>query len=286
MPPADTEPAGPTPGDRSLAALLGLVVLLGVVRLLEVLAGVHERVGALAASGTLVLAVALGFALTGRVPRDRRTPRHWRRAVVVGVVGVAGVQAAAHALAVGAVAAAGGAPTVRLVAVNPVTKSTAAGQVGPYLAFGVVAAAVGQELLFRGALLGALARRLSFRRANAVQGLLFGTWHLAWPLAVGLAGPSAPAPLAVTAVGFVLVTGVVGGVYGALARATGTVWTPVLAHLLHNLAAVVLHVGAPGGTDPGGVLSAALVAGYAGLAWWALVRWRPSDVPPRRRRNK
>lgn len=272
--PSWRETPGTVLGEHPLAAAVAAVALVGVVRALEVLAGVHSGVGALAVSTTLALVVALVLSRTGAPVRDRpRRPRYLRRALLVGGVGVVGVQAVAHALAVGWLTAIGEEPTVLVTAVNPATKSSAAGQVGAYLLFGVVLAAVGEELLFRGVLLDALARRFSFWPANATQGALFGAWHLVWPLAVVLADATAVVSLPVYAAGFVVVTGTVGAVYGVFARATGTVWTPVLAHLLHNLAAVVLHVRAAGGTDRGSVVSAVLVAGYAALAWGAWARW-------------
>jgi membrane protease YdiL (CAAX protease family) len=293
--------SGPIRRRPAVAALfvLGVVV---AVRTVEVLAGVHRDLGAPAA--TPVLAITLGGALWGigsngggqvdhgsdaggQVGTDGHDGRVGRsvgavrraispgqrpvvRALLVGGVGVLSAQAVAHALQVGALAVGGAEGGLVLAAENPATKSTAAEAVAGYLLWGVLLTAAGEELLFRGALLSALSTRLSFGWANAVQAALFGCWHLAWPLAI-LVGPSEPpVSLAVYAVGLLLVTGVVGGAFGVLARATGTLWTPVLAHLIHNGVAVFVHVRA-GGIDHGAVLSPALVAGYAGLA--GLVRW-------------
>lgn len=256
-----------------IGVAIAAVAVLGFLRALEVLAGTHERIGALAVSATLVVVVAIVLSRTVLVPAwDRPVNSSNRRlALAVGGLGVLAVQAVAHGLAIGWVTALGGHPTVLVTAVNPATKSTAAGQVWTYLVFGVVLAAVGEELLFRGVLLGAVSRRFSFWPANVVQAGLFGAWHLVWPLAVVLADATTVVSLPIYAVGFVVVTGTIGAVYGVFARATGTLWTAVLAHLLHNLVAVVLHVRAADGPDPGAVISAVLVAGYVALAWavWA-----------------
>lgn len=261
---------------RPLAAALGAVALLGAVRAVEVLAGLH-RLGALVASSLFALAAAVWLARALLAAPFGGSPATTRRAFIVGG-GVVAVQALAHLLQVGALAAAGQQPLLVVGAVNPATKATGAGQVGIYLLFGVLIAAIGQELLFRGVLLRTLARRLSFWPANAVQAVAFGGWHLAWPLAVATTGAVAPVSLSVYAVGTVAVTGLVGGVYAVLARATGTLWTAVLAHVLHNLSAVVLHVRTPNGADHGAVLSPALVVGYVALAWAARVRWGDSSL--------
>lgn len=260
-------------GRTRLPIAIAAVGVLGVVRAVEVLVGLHTRTGALTVSTTLVVVVALVLSGSDRIPMMSRHANSIdrREVLVVGGLGVLAVQAAAHGLAAGWVTALGHDPTVLVTAVNPATKSTAPGQVWTYLVFGVVLAAVGEELLFRGVVLGAVSRRLSFWPANVVQGALFGAWHLVWPLAVVLADATTVVSVPVYAVGFVAVTGTIGAVYGVFARATGTLWTAVLAHLLHNLTAVVLHVPAPDGADPGAVISAVLVAGYVTLAWrvWA-----------------
>lgn len=246
----------------------------GLARGLEVLAGGFRPAGVLPVSTGVALALALvGVALwnpaspaPGRYSRGRRL----RRAIVLGGLCVLGIQALAHLLQVVAVALASTAPTLLVEGLNPVTGSDR--YVGVYLAVGVVLAALAEELLFRGLLLGTLARRLSFHRANAVQGALFGCWHLAWPLALAVGPLEAPVALPILAAGTVLVTGLVGAVFGAFVRRTATLWTAVLAHVLHNGVAVFVHVRAAG-VDRADVLAPALVVGYATLAWVVWRRW-------------
>ena len=50
-----------------------------------------------------------------------------------------------------------------------------------FLAFNLVNATM-EESLFRGLLLTRLAATMSRMRANAVQAVLFGLWHIVWPL--------------------------------------------------------------------------------------------------------
>lgn len=277
--------------NRPVAAAAVLVLAVGAVRVADVLVlGLHERVGALVLSTVLAPVGAAAFLRLRPVPtpagssstlaagRDALAtdPRTLRRAALVGVGGVAAVQAVAHGLELAALGVAGLDAAVTLAAVNPATKSGAVGGVATYLLFGVLLAALGEELLFRRALLGTLSARLGFRRANAVQAALFGAWHLAWPLVL-LVSPAEPlVPLGLYAVGLVFVTGTVGAVFGWLVRATGTLWTAVAAHLVHNGIAVVVHVRTPAGEPRASVLSAALVLGYVLLAWGA---WRRFGNP-------
>lgn len=259
-------------GRHPVGTALAAVGVAAAGRTLAVLVGVHETVGAPVVSPVLaLLASGVAYWTAGRpgvgFARDRAA---FARALAVGSA-VLAVQAVAHGLEVAALSVAGVDPALVLAGESPTTGSTAPVPVGAFLLFGVLLTALGEELLFRGALLGTLAERVGFWRANAAQAALFGAWHLAWPLAVAL-GPFEPrVPMAVYALGFVLVPAVVGGVLGVLVRATGTLWTGVLVHAIHNGAVLFVHVRGAGVEVS--VLSAALVAGYAVLGGWAWWRW-------------
>lgn len=275
MPLARQRLVGGTGLDRHpLAAALGALAVAAAGRTLEVLLGVHEAVGSPAVSPILALLGGfLAYRAAGRpgagFARDRAA---LARALAVGGLAVLAVQAVAHGLEVATLALAGGDPVLAIEGVSPSTKSIAPAHVGAYLLLGVLLTALGEELLFRGALLGTLTERVGFWRANAAQAGLFGAWHLAWPLAVALGPFEPPVPMAVYALGFVVVPAFVGGVLGVLVRATGTLWTAVIAHAVHNGVAVFVHVRADGGVQVS-VLSAGLVVGYAVLAWWTWWRW-------------
>lgn len=185
---------------------------------------------------------------------------------MVGVVGGGVVQVAARYLTVAALAVAGRAPLVVVRAENPATTATDPLQVGAFLLFAVGVTAVGEELLFRRAFLGALARDRGFWRANALQATLFGAWHVAWPLAYAVSPAEPYPPLWLYGGALVVVTATTGLLYGWLAWRTGTVWTVVGAHLLHNLAVVVLHVRTAAGDVRGSGVAAGVVVGYLLLA--------------------
>jgi len=256
---------------------LVLVAVLAVsgIRLLEILVGNAPATGVLvwSTSVTALVGAVFVWSTIGENARSVPSLSTATHALLVGGLAVASVQTLAHALQVGAVALGGGEMVVAVEAVNPVTKTDAG--LARYVLVGVCLTAVGEELLFRGAILRTFERRLPFHGANLAQAGLFGLWHLAWPLTLAVGPADPPVALPVLAVGTVLVTGLVGVVFGMLARSTGTLWTPVLAHFVHNGVAVVVHVRAAG-VDRAGVLSPALVLGYALLAWLV---WRRFEGP-------
>ena len=71
------------------------------------------------------------------------------------------------------------------------------------LAYGLISAGFGEELLFRGLIGGALGRRLSPRKANLIQGMIFLAPHLL----ILLVMPRAALLLPTTVLGLALITG-------------------------------------------------------------------------------
>jgi membrane protease YdiL (CAAX protease family) len=264
---------------RPLAWTFLVLAIVAMVRFVEVGAGVHEIVGALVVSPVLVLCVAVLFSIVqspvspgGTLAFDRS---RLRDAVLVGIAGVLAVQLVAALVQVLVLTVQQSEPSLVIEPVDPVSGDTAETTILAALVLGVVVTAVGEELLFRGVLLDGLATRMSLPQAVGVQALCFGLWHLAWPLALAVGPASPPVPLPVHALGFVVVTGFVGGVYAVLAWTTGSLWTAIFAHLVHNVSAVFVHVQA-GGTDRARTLAVALVLGYtalAWLAWWRSGQW-------------
>lgn len=266
---------------RPLAWTAVVLLVVAGVRFVEVGLGVHETVGALVVSPVLVLCVGTLLSTLrtpvsagGTLTLDR--PR-LRRAVVVGIAGVLAVQLVAALTQVLVLAVQGSDPSLVVEPVDPVSGDTGEATILAALVLGVVVTAVGEELLFRGVLLDALATRVSVPRAMVVQALCFGLWHLAWPLALAVGPAAPPVPLPVHALGFVVVTGFVGGVYAVLAWTTESLWTAMFAHLVHNASALFVHVQA-GGADRARALAVALVLGYTALA--ALAWWRSRQFPP------
>lgn len=96
------------------------------------------------------------------------------------------------------------------------------------LAYGLLSTGFPEELLFRGAIAGALFRRLSFRKANMLQAAIFLVPHLPlllvapelWPLTVGL-------PLAI------------GLAAGWLRHGSESIWPGVLLHAVPNVVGAI-----------------------------------------------
>lgn len=261
-----------TPGFDPWQWALLAVGTAGLVRGVEVVAGGFRPAGILPVSTGVALAIAAVALWHPAVPPHVRRGgrRQLPRALLVGGLGVLAVHAGAHLLQVAAIGLAGGSPAVVLGGTNPVTGTGRF--VATYVVAGVLLAALVEEVLFRGLLFETFTRDLSVRRANALQAGLFGCWHLAWPLALAVGPLEPPVSLPVLAVGTVLVTGLVGAVLGVLARSTGSLLTPIVAHAVHNGVAVFVHVRV-GGLDRANVLAPALVVGYVLLAWVVRDKW-------------
>ena len=90
----------------------------------------------------------------------------------------------------------------------------------PELALLALAAGVGEEMLFRGAIQQALTDRLGPWPAVVVAAALFGMVHWVTPL-------------------YALAAGVIGLYLGVLYAETGNLWVPVLVHFLYDLFALV-----------------------------------------------
>jgi uncharacterized protein len=127
-----------------------------------------------------------------------------------------------------------------------------------------VATALSEELLFRGAMLGLLARRHGERDAIARTSAWFGLWHVLPTLAATrtarlgrqLRAQAGPLP---AVLGAAVVTAVAGSGFAALRLRSRSLLAPVLAHAALNAAAYLAtrRIGAsqPGGS-PAGATSA------------------------------
>ena len=98
--------------------------------------------------------------------------------------------------------------------------------------------ALGEELVFRSAILGICLRRWSTTVAVAVSSALFGLWHVLPTLDVLESNASVSGrPAGWIVVGAVLATGAAGAGFAALRLATGHVAAPIVLHAVLNGAA-------------------------------------------------
>jgi membrane protease YdiL (CAAX protease family) len=133
-----------------------------------------------------------------------------------------------------------------------------------------------EEGLFRGIMLTHFRRRLSPWRANLLQGVLFGLWHLAWPIWRLVYGHAdLPAVLSESVLIFAGST-ISGLAYGYLFLKTDNLWAPWIAHTINNTTLNLLHIRTAAGLDADTVLLYPLLGiGYLGLLVWTKVwaRW-------------
>lgn len=106
-----------------------------------------------------------------------------------------------------------------------------------------------EEGLFRGLLFRLGRERFAVRRANFLQALLFGVWHVVIVVGWVLDGSmGVPAALGM-GLGYVVLAGVLGYEWGLCALLTGTLWTGVWEHFFNNFITNALHVVTETGAD-------------------------------------
>jgi len=107
-----------------------------------------------------------------------------------------------------------------------------------------------EEGLFRGIVITHLGSRMSLLKANLIQATFFGLWHFVLPLLDYLDGNTSFGMMLITALGYVLLSGMIGFVWGTFYQLTNSLWTSWSAHTLNNTTQNVLQVAS---TDGGGM---------------------------------
>jgi membrane protease YdiL (CAAX protease family) len=141
-----------------------------------------------------------------------------------------------------------------------------------------------EEGLFRGIMLPHFRRRLSPWQANILQAVIFGLWHLAWPIQHWMAGRIDLATAVSQAVPWVLGATISGLAYGYLFLKTDSLWAPWTMHTVNNTLLNLVHIRTAEGLDANtGILYAMVAVGYlASLLWtkvWAK-RLRMPELGP------
>ncbi|MEM1483859.1 type II CAAX endopeptidase family protein [Oscillospiraceae bacterium PP1C4] len=143
---------------------------------------------------------------------------------------------------------------------------------GLWLILGNVVNSLMEEGLFRGLFLPAFKSRYSFWKANAFQALLFGAWHLVWPLKNYLMGEQSF--LGALMMGLVLMLGTCtfGFIWGYMFEKTNSLWTPIAAHFAANTIQNILHIQSNGGIDAM-VFLRGTFASFIGVASIFTIKW-------------
>jgi membrane protease YdiL (CAAX protease family) len=184
--------------------------------------------GNLAASGLLLLLArraGVGVADLGLAPDA--APAALRTGAVAGGAVAAAITAAA-ALA----------PT-RRVFVDDRVRDHTTGELAYHALLRIpIATALGEELVFRAALLGLFSRRRAPTAAVAVTSALFGLWHVL-PTLETLGPEATPRRRAGLVAGVVTVTGAAGAAFAGLRLRSRSVLAPAVAHAALNVSALL-----------------------------------------------
>jgi membrane protease YdiL (CAAX protease family) len=98
-----------------------------------------------------------------------------------------------------------------------------------------------EEGLFRGLLLTHFTCRFSAFRSNLLQSMIFGLWHIVWPLRDYIEGNMTLSDAVFISLGYILLSCIIGFSYGFLYLKTNSLWTSVIAHTLNNTAFNFFH---------------------------------------------
>jgi CAAX protease family protein len=273
---------------RPILVPLALLAVAVLFRLVDILV-----LPIAAATGEAILHKALGFVLVLAYLWAVGQPMaaiglHGRlvgKAILIGAAGMILVLIVAFGVQWGVLRAAGQQVALAIVAIDSKTGLAREG-VGfaLYLFVGNLVNSFMEEGLFRGVMLTHFRLRLSPWRANLLQGVLFGLWHLVWPIWRLMNGQADLAAAAFEGA-FILVGSTISGLtYGYLFLKTDSLWTSWVAHTLNNTTLNLLHFRTAAGLDADiGVLYPVLAAACLAMLLWAKVwakRLRMPDLRP------
>lgn len=107
-----------------------------------------------------------------------------------------------------------------------------------------------EEGVFRGLFIKTLSETNPFMKANLISAILFGIWHIVMPIRSFTDGEMPAAAMVFMAVGYLILSGLMGIKWGLLYRMSGNVWVGLGDHLLNNTVATnMLHVISQNGAD-------------------------------------
>jgi membrane protease YdiL (CAAX protease family) len=273
---------------RPILVPLALLLVAVVFRLIDILllplaeetgeAFLHKMLG-------LVLVLAYLWAVGQPPAAIGLHGRQIGRSFLVGASGILLVLVLSFGLQWGVLRAAGERAALAFAAVDSKTGLAREGFVfALWLFVGNLINSFMEEGLFRGVMLTHFRLRLSPWRANWLQAVLFGLWHLAWPIWRLMKGQADLAAAASESVVIVLGATVSGLAYGYFFIKTDSLWTSWMAHTINNSALNLVHIRTAAGLDADtGLLYVALGVGYLALLLWAKVwakRLRMRELKP------
>lgn len=91
-----------------------------------------------------------------------------------------------------------------------------------------------EEGLFRGVMITTFTRMISFWKANTIQALLFGLWHIPWTIKDYLNGKIDFQALIINGAQYTLISAIMGFIMGYMFHKTKTLWTTIVWHTIWN----------------------------------------------------
>lgn len=136
----------------------------------------------------------------------------------------------------------GGNPTYIFTAIDPKQGLSGSFAFMIWLLFGNLINALMEESLFRGLFLSRLMTKYSFFISNLIQSILFGLWHLVWPLKDYLNGDIDLGKFIIMAISIALPTAVMGFIWGYMFYGSKSLYLPIASHFMANSIQNVLHI--------------------------------------------
>lgn len=210
--------------------------------------------------GEIILSKTLGFLLVllfiwaiGRKPES--IGFHGRRlgdGLLIGIVITILPFVIAYAVEWTVLRQMGQGPRLLFSAIDPKAGVTGGLMFALWLVFGNFINSFMEEGLFRGVMLNLNRMRLSFGKANWLQAVLFGIWHLVWVVKWYQTGiVSTPGEIGMGIVANFLPQICLGLVWGYAYVKTNNLWTAWIAHTLTNTILNLLHVATLDAMNPG-----------------------------------
>jgi membrane protease YdiL (CAAX protease family) len=229
-----------------------LFIIAAIFKILDVFVfHIDERLGEIIISKSLgfLLVVAYLWLVGKSVRAIGLHGRFVENSLIIGSIGIMIILLFSYGLQFGILAGAGKEPGLVFAAIDPTAGVTGGVGFALFLLLGNFINSFMEEGLFRGVMLGHFRVSLSFWRANLLQAVFFGIWHLNWPIKQFLTGQLDVGGLASQSFIIFVATGIVGFSLGYLYLKTGNLWGPWIMHTINNSVQNMVHIQTIDGLD-------------------------------------
>jgi len=150
---------------------------------------------------------------------------------------------------------------------------------GMILVLGNILNSIMEEGFFRGFLIGNLKRKLSIRAAVLIQALLFGIWHIFWPLRDFLDSKTDLTAFLVTSAVYCVAATIIGLAWGVLFTLTDNLWKAVVPHTKNNTVMNFVQIGTQAGDAYSlGIRTALLTISFLLIVLFLNAKMRPDKL--------